>query len=93
MELPRNPLPHWAYDRAAGVKILHKALVRDHGRRGADGGDYADAPPAPLHRLDQAAEIAIAGEDHHMIDTRAHFHPLDNGVSARYLLVARLATA
>src|SRR5262249_38400969 len=40
---------------------LAAQLIGEHRRLRRDGGDHADAPPTPLHRLDQRAEIAVAG--------------------------------
>jgi hypothetical protein len=39
--------------------------------------DYADAHPTALHRLDQRAEIAVAGEQHHVVDVAGEFHGVD----------------
>src|ERR1700720_3961499 len=41
--------------------------------RGNGGYDH-DADSAALHRLDQAGEVAVAGEQHHLIDMRRNFH-------------------
>src|SRR5260370_30079064 len=41
---------------------LAAQLVGDHRRLCRGGGDHADARPASLHRLDQWAEIPVAGK-------------------------------
>ena len=56
---------------------LAAQLVGNHRRLRRNGGDDHDADAAALHRLDQRAEIAIAGEQHHLIDVRREFHGID----------------
>ena len=56
---------------------LAAQFIRHHGRLRAHGADYGDAQALVLHRLDQAAEIAIAGEQHDMIQNRRHFDHID----------------
>ena len=40
-------------------------------------GDYSNPHAAPLHGLDQTGEIAIPGEQHHLIDVRRDLHSID----------------
>jgi hypothetical protein len=40
-------------------------------------GDYSDPHAAPLHGFDQTGEIAISGEQHHLIDVRRDLHSID----------------
>src|SRR5690554_285933 len=54
-------------DEVDEVVGLAAQVVGDHGRLGLDRGDDRDAYAAPLHGFDQAAEITVAGEEHHMV--------------------------
>ncbi len=56
---------------------LAAQLVGDHRRLGRDRRHDNDAHAAPLHRLDQPAEVAVAGEQHHLVDVRRHLHGID----------------
>jgi len=59
-----------------GIRLAPQ-LIGDHGGLGADGGDHGHPDPAPLHRFDQPAQIAVAGEDHHMVEMRAEVEHVD----------------
>ena len=52
---------------------LAAQFIGDHRRLRRGGGDHANAHPAALHRLDQRAEIAVAGEQHHVVDVAGEF--------------------
>ena len=52
-------------------------LVSDHGRLRRDGGHHGHAHAAPLHRFNQRTKIAVAGEQHHVIDRAGDFHGID----------------
>ena len=56
---------------------LATQLIGDHRRLRRGGRDHADAHPAALHRLDQRAEIAVAREQHHVVDVAGEFHGVD----------------
>ncbi len=56
---------------------LPAQFVGDHRRLRRDRRDHRDADAAALHRLHQRTEIAIAGEQHHVIDVRGKFHCID----------------
>ena len=56
---------------------LAAQLVGDHRRLGRDGRDHRHAHAAALHRLDQRAEIAVAGEQHHVVDVPGELHGID----------------
>src|SRR5499426_3547836 len=45
---------------------LAAQLVGHHGWRGLYGADHGDAQALALYRFDQAAEVAVAGEQDHM---------------------------
>jgi len=47
------------FDKAVG---LPAQIVGDHRRRRADRRHHRHPHAAPLHRLDQAAEVAVAGK-------------------------------
>ena len=65
---------------------LAAQLVGDHRRLGRDGGDHRDAHAAPLHRLDQRAEIAVAGEQHHVVDRAGDLHGIDRKLDVHVAL-------
>ena len=44
------------------------------------------AHAAALHRLDQRAEIAVAGEQHHVIDVRRDLHGIDGELDVHVAL-------
>ena len=52
-------------------------LVRHHWRLGGDRGHNCHAHALPLHGLDQRAEVAVSGEQHHVIDRAGDFHGVD----------------
>ena len=56
---------------------LAAQLVGDHRRLGRDRGDHGHAHAAALHGLDQRAEIAVAGEQHHVVDVPGDLHGID----------------
>src|SRR6056297_3225710 len=56
---------------------LTAQLVRDHRRLAADGRDHGDAHALTLQALDQRFEIAVAGEEHDVIDPRRELHGVD----------------
>ena len=56
---------------------LASQLVRDHRRLGRHRRSDGDAHAAPLHRLDQRAEIAVPGKQHHVVDVRGDLHGVD----------------
>src|SRR5580704_14324963 len=51
---------------------LTAQLVGYHRRRGLDGANDRDAQSAALHGLDQAAEIAVAREQDHVVEVLGH---------------------
>src|SRR5262249_32641865 len=53
--------------------------------RGNGGYDH-NADAAPLHRLDQAGEIAVAGEQNHLIDMRRNLHGIDRKLDVHVAL-------
>jgi hypothetical protein len=53
---------------------LAPEVVRHHGRRGFQRRGDRDLLALALQRLDQAAEIAVTGEEHEMVDVVGHLH-------------------
>jgi hypothetical protein len=49
---------------------LPAQLVGDHGRLGADGGHHRHPEAAALQGLHQPPEVAVAGEQHHVVQVR-----------------------
>src|SRR5580693_5869297 len=72
-------------DEAVG---LAAEIVGDHRRRRADRRYDRHAHTAPLHRLNQPAEIAIAGEQDCVIDMLCHFEPVDRQLDIHIALYA-----
>ena len=56
---------------------LAAQFVGDHGRLRPHGGDHGHALALALHGIDQAAEIAVAGKQHDMVQLFGHFHHVD----------------
>ena len=56
---------------------LAAQFVGNHRRLRRHGGDDGDAHAAPLHRLDQRTEIAVAGKQHHVVDRAGELHGID----------------
>jgi hypothetical protein len=48
-----------------------------HRRLSGYGGDHCDLDAVTLHGPDQCAEIAVAREEHHMIDMLGELHGID----------------
>ena len=74
------------FDDVEEMVGLPAQLVGDHRRLGRDGGNDGDAHAAPLHRLDQRAEVAVAGEQHHVIDVGRDFHGVDGELDVHVAL-------
>src|SRR5229473_938658 len=53
---------------------LPAQLVGNHRRLGGHGGNHGDPHAAALHRFDQGPEVAVAGEQHHVVDRPGDFH-------------------
>ena len=56
---------------------LPAQLVGHHRRLRRDGRNDRHPHAAALHRLDQRTEIAVAGEQHHVVDVGREFHGID----------------
>ena len=56
---------------------LAPQFVGDHRRLAGNRRDHGNPHAAPLHRLDQRAEVAVAREQHHLIDMLGEFHGID----------------
>ena len=65
---------------------LAAQLVGDHWRLRRDGGDHGHAHAAPLHRLDQRAEVAVAREQHHVVDRAGDLHGIDGKLDVHVAL-------
>ena len=65
---------------------LSAQLVGDHGRLRRNRRHDDDAHAAPLHRLDQRAKVAVAGEQHHLIDVRRDLHGVDRELDVHVAL-------
>ena len=65
---------------------LAAQFVGDHRRLRRDRRNHDDADAAPLHRLDQRAEIAVAREQHHLVDMRRDFHGIDRKLDVHVAL-------
>ena len=65
---------------------LAAQLVGDHRRLARNGGDHGDANAAPLHRLDQGAEVAVTGKQHHLVDVLGEFHGIDGELDVHIAL-------
>ena len=53
---------------------LAAQFVGYHRRLARNRGDHGDADAAALHRLDQRAEIAVAGKQHDLVDMLGELH-------------------
>src|SRR6516165_9823231 len=56
---------------------LATQLLSDHRRLRRDGGHDDHAHAAPLHRLDERTEVAVAGEQHHLVDVWRDLYGVD----------------
>ena len=56
---------------------LAAQFVGDHRRLARNGRNYRDANTATLDRFDQRAEIAVAREQHDLVDMLGEFHGID----------------
>ena len=65
---------------------LPAQLVGDHRRLRRDGRNDRHPHAAALHRLDQRAEIAVAGEQHHVVDMGREFHGIDRELDVHVAL-------
>src|SRR6516162_4582656 len=65
---------------------LPPQFVGHHRRLRGNGGYDHDADAAPLYRLDQAGEIAVAGEQDHLIDMRRNLHGIDRKLDVHVAL-------
>ncbi len=65
---------------------LPAQLVRDHRRLAGDRGNHGDADAAALHGLDQRAEIAVAGEQHDLVDMFGKLHGIDGELDVHVAL-------
>src|SRR5215831_6581950 len=65
---------------------LAAQLGGNHRRLRRDGGDHGHAHAAPLHRLDQRAEVAVAREQHHVVDRPCDFHGIDRELDVHVAL-------
>ena len=54
-----------------------------------DGGDDGDSHAAALHRFDQRTEIAVAGEQHDLIDVFGDLHRIDRELDSMLPLTLR----
>ena len=68
---------------------LAAQLVGHHRWLGGNSGHNGYAHTAPLYRLDQGAEIAVAGEQHHVIDRARDFHRVDPSSISMLPLILR----
>ena len=62
--------------RPEGIR-LPAQIIGDHRRLGANRGDHRHPHAAPLHGLDQAAQIAVARKDHHVVEMRHQVQDID----------------
>src|SRR5581483_6454465 len=65
---------------------LPAQLVGDHRRLRGKRGNDGDPAPLPLNRLDQRAEVAVAREEHQMIDVLGHLHGVDGELNVHIAL-------
>ena len=65
---------------------LAAQLVGDHRRLGRDGRDHGDADAAALHGFDQRAEVAVAGEQHDLVDMLGELHGIDRELDVHVAL-------
>jgi hypothetical protein len=79
----RRPLARIAPDAGHQLREVNEfvglppQLVGHHRRLGRDRRDDGDAHALALHRLDQRTEVAVAREQHHLVDMRRHLHRRD----------------
>src|SRR5665213_2943417 len=71
------------FDKAVG---LAAQIVGGHRGRGAYRRDDRHADTAPLHRLDQPAEIAVAGEQDSVVHVLSHFEHVDRQLDVHVAL-------
>ena len=60
---------------------LAAQVVGGHRRLRLDGGDHGHPHALALHRLDQPAEVAVAGEQHHVVDVRPAISIMSTAIS------------
>src|SRR5215470_9657767 len=65
---------------------LPAQFVGDHRWLSRDGRDHGDAYAAALHGFDQRTEIAVAGEQHHVIDVAGDLHRIDRELDVHVAL-------
>jgi len=65
---------------------LAAQLVGDHRRLDGDRRHHRDLDAAALQRLDEVAEIAVAGEQHDVVDARREFHRVDRQLDVHVAL-------
>ena len=65
---------------------LAPQFVGDHRRLARNRRDHGDADAAALHRFDQRAEIAVAGEQHHLVDMLGELHGIDRELDVHVAL-------
>ena len=65
---------------------LPAQLVSDHRRRRLDRADHRHAQPLALHGLDQAAEVAVTGEQHDVIEVFGHLQDIDGQLDVHVAL-------
>ena len=89
---PRRALRRVARDQRREFRELDEVvglaaqLVGHHRRRGLDGADHRDAQAPALHRLDQAAEVAVAGEQDHVVKVLGHLQHVDGELDVHVAL-------
>ncbi len=65
---------------------LPAKFVSDHRRLRADGGDHRNPYAAPLHRLYQRPEVAVAREQDHVVDVRCELQGVDRELDVHVAL-------
>jgi hypothetical protein len=65
---------------------LAAEIVRDHRGLAGNGGDHGDADPTTLQRRDQGAEIAVAREQHDLVDAAGELHGIDRELDVHIAL-------
>ena len=65
---------------------LSAQLIGHHRRRRLDGADDRDPQTAALHGLDQPAEVAVAGEQDHMVQMLGHLQDVDGELDVHVAL-------
>ena len=61
-------------------------FVGDHRRRTGRGRDHGDANAAALHGFHQRAKVAVAREQHHLVEIPGKLHRLDRELDAHIAL-------